>query len=290
VALGFRATGVDRNIEDERIMKRYLLPLLVIVMVAASGGTKAASTSSISATISFTLTDILVGGISATEFVDYEPDGGVDVYSAFNEDFLFGGTGSTTGVSFSSVNGTTVDPDVGADPLQIGDTLTMSLDSEATANTGYVNRNQIEFAGFSIYNYTDDGFGNADTLSFVFDYTVTYTTSLSNDVAGDQALVNLFSVIELDQDSGVTSIDLFPQGSLDAISEVYFGAGTVTPGDTLSDTFTLDLADSYGYFTFETTATTPTNINTVPLPAPLWCFGSGLLGLFGIARRKKNRA
>lgn len=268
-------------------MKKYLLPLFVIGMVAA-GGSRAASTSSISATIDFTLTDILVGGISATEFFDYEPDGGIDVSSAFNEDFLFGGTGSTTGGSSSSVNGTTVDPNVGADPLQIGDTLTMSLDSEATANSGYVNRDQIEFAGFSFYNYTDDGFGNADTLSFLFDYSVTYTTSLSNGVAGDQALVNLFSVITLEDGSGnVTTLDLFPQSSIDAISEVYFGAGTVTPGDTLGDTFTLDLVDSYGYFTFETTATTPTNINSVPLPAALWCFGSGLLGLIGVARRKK---
>ena len=32
---------------------------------------------------------------------------------------------------------------------------------------------------------------------------------------------------------------------------------------------------------------TVTAINTVPVPAAIWLFGSGLLGLIGISRRKK---
>jgi hypothetical protein len=32
------------------------------------------------------------------------------------------------------------------------------------------------------------------------------------------------------------------------------------------------------------------NVNPVPVPAALWLFGSGLIGLFGIARRKKRNA
>ena len=148
---------------------------------------QAVSTSAISATITLTLTDIQVGGVSATEFTDYEGDSQVDVSSSFNESFLFGGTGSTSGSSSTSQNGGTIDPNIGGGFMLVGDTPTMTLNSQATANTGFVNRDQIEFADFGYQNYTDDGFGNPETLSFLFDYSVSYTTTLTNDVAGDQA-------------------------------------------------------------------------------------------------------
>jgi len=144
-------------------------------------------------------------------------------------------------------------------------------------------------AEFGFYNYTDDGFGSPETLSFLFDYTVTYTTSLTNDVAGDQAFVEFDTTIALeDYDaSTTTTIDLFPAG-MDDLFELSFAAGTTMPGDTRSGSFSLDLEGSYGYFTIESAAKTPTNINAVPLPAAVWLFGSGLIGLIGMARRKNT--
>lgn len=49
-----------------------------------------------------------------------------------------------------------------------------------------------------------------------------------------------------------------------------------------SDIATLGTGTDYG--TIE--GLTAANISTVPLPAAAWLFGSGLLGLFGVARRK----
>lgn len=262
------------------------LLFFLLTSLAAANGAQATSMSQITATITFTLTDIQVGGMSATEFFDYEPDGLVEADSFFNEQFLFGGTGSTTGSSSSSLNGSTIDPNFGDGPLQVGDMFSLTLNSQATANTGFVNRNQFESVYFDFLNWTDDGFGDPLTLSFLFDYAVTYTTSLSNDIAGDQAFVFFRTTVELSDNSGTTTIDLFPQSTVDELFELSFAAGTVTPGGMRSGSFSFDLSDSSGSFAFEAQAGTPTNINAVPLPAAVWLFGSGLVGLISITRRK----
>ena len=43
----------------------------------------------------------------------------------------------------------------------------------------------------------------------------------------------------------------------------------------------------YGFITNGTTLTLTAQVATVPVPAAVWLFGSGLLGLIGISRRKK---
>lgn len=265
--------------------KKKSLALAGVLLLAANA--QAVSTSAISPTISFTLTDVQLGGVSATELTDYEADGPVFSGSSFNEQFLFGGTGSTSGSSSSSFNGTPIDPNNGAGPLAVGDTFTLTLGAQATANTGFVNRDQNEAVDFSFLNYTDDGNGNPQTLTFLFDYALSYTTSLSNSVAGDQALVEFLTTIEVDNDGVLTTLDLFPQSTMNAVLELHFGTGTVTPSGTRTGSFAVDMTGSTGSFLFDATASTPTNINAVPLPAAVWLFGSGLLGLAGICR--KNR-
>lgn len=266
-------------------MTRFPIAALAVGLLAG-GNVHAASTSSISATLNITLTDILLNGSTASDLFDYEADGGVEVYTDFSENFALGGAGTTSGSGSTSLNGGVVDPDFGGDPLQIGDTLTMALNSQATANTGFVSRDQREFAAFSFYNYTTDGGFGYQTLSFVFDYDVSYSTTLSNDVAGDQAGGTLNTLVTFDDDGNESMFDLFPDSTPDQISEFYFGTGTATPGDSRNGSFTLDLTGGYGYFTFETTAGTPTYISAVPLPAGVWLFVSGLLGLIPAARRR----
>ena len=39
---------------------------------------------------------------------------------------------------------------------------------------------------------------------------------------------------------------------------------------------------------FDMTSVTVTNISTIPVPAAVWLFGSGLIGLVGVARRRKH--
>jgi hypothetical protein len=60
----------------------------------------------------------------------------------------------------------------------------------------------------------------------------------------------------------------------------YFVTGTVVTGGRSTDTLLGTFSFNNGQFTFN-------NANTpVPLPAPVWLFGSGLLGLIGLGRRR----
>jgi len=66
-------------------------------------------------------------------------------------------------------------------------------------------------------------------------------------------------------------------GSLNAPGSFTFDA---TPGDYFVSFFgEAGASTSYGMYGIE--------ISQVPLPAAVWLFGSGLLGLIGIAKRKK---
>lgn len=53
-------------------------------------------------------------------------------------------------------------------------------------------------------------------------------------------------------------------------------------GDSDEYRFWLELTDSSGYAYF-----TGAHVSAVPVPAAAWLFGSGLMGLIGIARRRK---
>lgn len=76
------------------------------------------------------------------------------------------------------------------------------------------------------------------------------------------------------------------------------GGGVDTKHDDLLDALGIPLDTQFEFFAFtlgfDTTADSATAISTdiintsvVPVPAAVWLFGSGLLGLIGMARRKK---
>jgi hypothetical protein len=277
---------VQDFMENRQMKMKYLKPAILIIGLIASASLQAASVSSISVDISFTLRDILVNGTTASPY-DYEPSSVVDGGGYFSESYAVGGVGSTTGDSTILHNGTLVDPYGGY--MQIGDTLSMSLFAETTSNTGFVNRDQVGEAGFSYSNFTDDGFGGMQMLSFMFDYEVYYNTSLDNDVDGDQAIGELLSLVSLDDyDTGEgVVIDLFPHGMPGSVQEYHFGSGEVNADGFISGSFIFDLAGSEGYFNIQNTLSTPTMVQPVPIPAAVWLFGSGLMMLTGFGRKIK---
>ena len=56
---------------------------------------------------------------------------------------------------------------------------------------------------------------------------------------------------------------------------------------TLSVTFDVASGTSY-FFGANANANIYTNVSAVPVPAAVWLFGSGLIGLIGLARRKAH--
>jgi hypothetical protein len=79
--------------------------------------------------------------------------------------------------------------------------------------------------------------------------------------------------------SDTTVINIF--GGTDSDVLDYFGPGFVTYTDSSSGIITAAGFSDVNFSNIET-------LNIVPIPAAAWLFGSGLIGLIGIARRKKT--
>jgi hypothetical protein len=97
----------------------------------------------------------------------------------------------------------------------------------------------------------------------------------------------LFSIDQLDWGVGLGVVvnDIIIQADTTAITPTFASiSGAGTPGAPLSMLFNLAPADieNASNLHLQFTAT-----HVVPVPAAVWLFGSGLLGLLGIARRKK---
>ena len=92
--------------------------------------------------------------------------------------------------------------------------------------------------------------------------------------------------------------DLGSTGSIqfDATATSFTGIAVIALVDSNSEALILEtefaqLSHSfYGIFTLDVdpVSTSAFNVNPVPVPAAVWLFGSGLIGLIGLARRKKT--
>ena len=114
---------------------------------------------------------------------------------------------------------------------------------------------------------------NANTLSIVGDIG-------SLGITGDTLLLGSFTSYGLNFYPGPT--------------EVFDASGTDIKSSALLGSLGIPTNTQFGYFGFSIqsangTVTSTDIINTavVPVPAAVWLFGAGLLGLVGIARRKK---
>jgi hypothetical protein len=123
---------------------------------------------------------------------------------------------------------------------------------------------------------------------------------LDNSTAVDlNSDVKNFNLGTFDSFNGQTNAFIGSSGTSDASLNLY-GTGAVQ-GATLGSTSSLygltsdgtsaDLAYLLGTFSFNGTTLTFTGESTaVPIPAAAWLFGSGLLGLLGISRRRRDAA
>ena len=75
------------------------------------------------------------------------------------------------------------------------------------------------------------------------------------------------------------------------IPELPFGTNTVDilqPGIVMIDTWNPANPDNFNLIPVEGGFEVDVFVETIPIPAAVWLFGSGLIGLIGVARRKKS--
>ncbi len=166
----------------------------------------------------------------------------------------------------ASASGTTsvVDPAVS---LSILDGITQSSTASGTASDGFSWTDALTDLDITVDNFS------GQALTFNFDYDIIASTFASGDEASanatvdmldDLGFVNILAIADASAMSG--------SGSADA-SQLGIIQFTLLDGDVNSIT---GFVDSYGEAA-----------SVVPVPAAVWLFGSGLLGLVVIARRKQ---
>ena len=213
----------------------------------------AVSTYDAEASFSLTLSDVTdMTGATVTSGWSVEVDGfswGVDL-------FEFGD---------ASASGTTsvIDPAVS---LNILDWITQTSTASGTATNGDSWTDALTDLNIFVDNFS----GQALTFSFYYDITAVAMA------IGDEAQAN--ATVDMLDDLGF--VDILSIAAADAM----FGSASADNSQIGSFAFTLldgqfntisGVVDSFG------------SASAVPVPAAIWLFGSGLLGLVGIARRKQ---
>jgi len=162
--------------------------------------------------------------------------------------------------------------------LNIGDSVSQTATSSAsgTTNGGGFSQAATDSYFSNITNSTAD-----ITLIFSFGYDITAIAEAAGDIAaGDIAEANAQVSMFGTGVPGVAAV---------ARSDPFAGPPSFMDASTLGS-FTIELGPG-GFTQFQTEVWTIGNAfsdpSVVPIPAAAWLFGSGLLGLVGVARRKK---
>jgi hypothetical protein len=179
-----------------------------------------------------------------------------------------------------------------------------------------MNTHLLRLIGTAALLFSSSGVALADTVGFNPSASIVAPgDTFSVDIVGIDFTELSGGVIDLGFDSDHVQInevridpyfDFLPDGGGPAAGDVWPGIGfdvfvndpavgdfTIATIDltALSGTSNLVVLDSSEFFS--TTAQldptlTPGTINLVPVPAAVWLFGSGLLGLIGVARKKET--
>jgi hypothetical protein len=149
--------------------------------------------------------------------------------------------------------------------LSIGDSSIQTALSDGTASNGTA----ASDATSGVY-FQNIGNFSGQTLKFNFDYDITATAMASGDNALASATVSLFGF-------GV---------DISAIANANSILGPTSDDQSTSGSFFFELTDG-GFAQMNASLNSSGSAaSVVPVPAAAWLFGSGLLGLLGIARRR----
>ena len=199
-------------------------------------------------------------------------------------------TGNTASVSYANILGFDVQIDYtltgGANQSTLNEGLTITNTTNQAATFTLFQYTDFDLGGYSEYNATGNNVGNG-TNSLNYGQNDIVTQLFTNNVSQTNG-----SVTASELASTVPYPTLTAVGQAIALEDALF-AGTVGAAATANgDSFTGDAAWIWQY-TFNIAAGQNVVIGksmlletVVPVPAAVWLFGSGLLGLVGIARRR----
>jgi hypothetical protein len=159
----------------------------------------------------------------------------------------------------------------------LGDFTTSALDQDGVTVTGSADLKVINTKGLGIVGGNDTRVDTNEFIVFSFNGGIANDVTYVNQVAGNT---------DSDMDSGERVLEVFDTSGflLDTSTQVGTGIFDLTAlvGDVAISRFTLT---SPGSDSFRVSSL---SYSVVPIPAAAWLFGSGLLGLIGISRRKRS--
>lgn len=195
-------------------------------------------------------------------------------WSVIAEGFEDAALTSVVGDAAATINNT-IAPYAG---LNIGDGVSQASHSSGSATNGSSSADSLTSLYIDVENTYEGG-----SLNFNFSFeamaaaTVVGGTTIA-DFAGSAVLVF--------DDLGFDYVDIFTDVSIDGVDNPGLLTGSFGFELMDADVNTISaFVDSYG--AISATAPPPPP-SAVPVPAAVWLFGSGLIGLVGVARRKKK--
>lgn len=151
----------------------------------------------------------------------------------------------------------------------------------------------VSGAGILIGSMIVEGTTSSDATYVVTDGILSFDTAA--DTISIVGTISALSITSMPLLSG--SFSSFTYNAIPAAgggtTEIFTGTGPDTKSDYLLAALGVDLSTPFEFFGFTIESANGNVVGTdiintaVPVPAAVWLFGSGLLGLVGIARRKK---
>ena len=220
----------------------------------------AVSTYDANASLTLTLTNVTdVRNIQQTDFWNVTAFGSGDVH--LFEDGIASATGSVS----------VVDPAVS---LGIGSSITQSSSSSGSATNGTASTDALTDLAISVVSESD----LILRFSFAYEVMLDASTAISGSTIGD---ANASAAVDMLDDLGQFDLQAFSD-ALSVSSGIDTGDGLVLFSGTVD--MILDPMTSNNITGFIDTFGSAT---AVPVPAAVWLFGTGLLGLIAVARRRQ---